>query len=229
MPLPQQIAEHGFATVPRLLTATECDALADSVARSSSVSGGTRRLLQQTWCRELAERLRQHPVLSPFLEPVSTPRLVAVQCTYFEKSSARNWLVPVHQDLSIPVARRVEHASLGPWSEKEGIVFVQPPVALLQQLIAVRVHIDVCTADDGPLRVFPGSHRLGKLDPKVAATKRQAQPQHVCTLERGGALLMRPLLLHASSKSTGASQRRVLHFLFGPAALPSGLAWQDPV
>ena len=38
-------------------------------------------------------------------------------------------------------------------------------------------------------------------------------------------MLMRLLLLHASSKATGASRRRVLHFLFGPPRLPLGLAW----
>lgn len=41
-------------------------------------------------------------------------------------------------------------------------------------------------------------------------------------------MAMRPLLLHASSKATGTSWRRVLHFVFGPAALPHGLAWAIP-
>jgi ectoine hydroxylase-related dioxygenase (phytanoyl-CoA dioxygenase family) len=140
-----------------------------------------------------------------------------------------NWLVPVHQDLSIPVAHRVDHPNLGPWSEKEGALFVQPPTAILQQLIAVRVHLDACTTHDGPLRVLAGSHNLGKCDAQATAAARQTHTEQVCTVERGGAMLMRPLLLHASSKSTGSSQRRVLHFLFGPATLPLGLEWQDAV
>lgn len=224
--LAQQIAEHGFVVVPPVLTPAECNALADCVAGGASASGGTRRLLQQAWCRALAGELRQHPLLAPAL---AAPGLVAVQCTYFEKSAARNWLVPLHQDLSIPVAHRIDHPGLGPWSEKEGALFVQAPPALLQQLIAVRVHIDVCTAQDGPLRVVAGSHRLGKLDTLAAAATRQTQTEQVCTVAQGGALLMRPLLLHASSKSTGNSLRRVLHFLFGPAKLPLGLQWQDAV
>lgn len=227
MTLAQQIEEHGFATVPTVVTAAECDALADRVAGAAvATSAGTRSLLLQDWCRTLGNSLRQHPALAPVL---LVPGLVAVQCTYFEKSSNRNWLVPVHQDLSIPVAHRVADSSMGPWSEKEGTLFVQPPVALLQQLVAVRVHIDTCTADDGPLCVLPGSHTLGKLDARAASALRQTQPEQVCTVARGGVLLMRPLILHASSKSTGTSQRRVLHFLFGPATLPLGLAWQDAV
>ena len=229
MPVSQRVTAYGFAIVPEVLTNAECDALADHVAgaaASASASGGTRNLLQQDWCRTMADRLRRQPVLAPVL---LAPGLVAVQCTYFEKSSARNWLVPVHQDLGIPVAKRVDHPGLSAWSEKEGALFVQPPAEVLQQLIAVRVHIDACTADDGPLRVIPGSHTLGKLDPQAAATTRQTQPEAVCVIERGGALLMRPLLLHASSKSSGTGQRRVLHLLFGPATLPLGLEWQDAV
>jgi hypothetical protein len=229
MSLTQEIAEHGFAIVPSVLTAAECHALADRVAGGPSASGGTRRLLRQPWCRALAGQLRQHPLLAPVL---GSPSLVAVQCTYFEKSAERNWLVPLHQDLSIPVAQRVVDPSLGPWSDKEGTVFVQPPPELLEQLIAVRVHIDACTAQDGPLRVLAGSHRLGKLDTPTTATARQTHAEQVCTVAQGGALLMRPLLLHASSKSTGSTgngQRRVLHFLFGPAELPLGLQWQDAV
>ncbi|QTN26695.1 phytanoyl-CoA dioxygenase family protein [Rhodoferax sp. AJA081-3] len=225
MSISQQITAHGFAVLAPVLSDAECDTLAEQAARGASASGGTRKLMQHAWCRALAAKLRQHPLLSPLL----TPDMVAVQCTYFEKSATRNWLVPLHQDLSIPVAHRVDHPSLGPWSEKEGALFVQPPSTLLQQLIAVRVHIDTCTANDGALRVLAGSHRLGMLDTEAAAAARQTHTEQVCTVARGGVLIMRPLLLHASSKSTGSSQRRVLHFLFGPAALPLGLAWQDAV
>ena len=220
-----QIAEYGFAIVPQLLSGSECDALVDRVAGGASASGGTRNLLQQDWCSALARRLRQHAQLAALL----MPDLVAVQCTYFEKSSARNWLVPVHQDLSIPVAKRVDQPGLDAWSEKERALFVQPPAELLQQFIAVRVHLDACTADDGPLRVIPGSHAWGKLDAQAATAARQTHPEKVCTVDRGGAMLMRPLLLHASSKSTGTSQRRVLHFLFGPSTLPLRLEWPDVV
>lgn len=45
---------------------------------------------------------------------------VAVQCTYFEKSVDKNWLVPIHQDLSIPVRERGDRPALCGWSENEG-------------------------------------------------------------------------------------------------------------
>lgn len=222
---PHEFEANGFALVPEVLSHAECESLTSRLAGVPSDSAGTRSLLSQDWCRALAATLRRHPALAPLL-PAG---FAAVQCTYFEKSAARNWLVPVHQDLSIPVAARVEHPSLGGWSEKEGVLYVQPPAELLQQLVALRLHIDACGAEDGPLRVVPGSHLSGRMEEQAAAAARHAGTEAVCTVGHGGVMAMRPLLLHASSKSTGSSRRRVLHFLFGPRILPFGLQWQQAI
>lgn len=170
-------------------------------------------------------RIRGHSVLSKLVPA----EFVATQCTYFEKSASRNWLVPVHQDLSIPVAERVSSPALRGWSEKEGSLFVQAPPGVLEQLVAVRVHLDGCAAQDGPLRVIPGTHTLGRIEPEAAAAIRGAATEVVCHAKRGEALVLRPLLLHASSKAAGTSRRRVLHYLFGPRQLPHGLRWQHAV
>lgn len=189
------------------------------------MSGGTRNLLVKPWCAALVERLRQHAVLSALVPH----RYVAIQCTYFEKSVSRNWGVPLHQDLSIPVAGRVEGAGLGGWSCKEGSVFVQPPEELLAQLVAVRLHLEPCTAVDGPLQVLPGSHRFGRLaDDETVALRRMTQAV-ICTAEAGEALAMRPLLVHASPKASGTSRRRLLHLVFGPREPGYGLQWRYAV
>jgi ectoine hydroxylase-related dioxygenase (phytanoyl-CoA dioxygenase family) len=173
----------------------------------------------------LARRLLEHPRLRHFV-----PRgHVAVQCTYFEKSAGRNWLVPLHQDLAIPVAARVDSPHLKGWSEKEGMVFVQAPVEVLEQLVAVRLHIDACTIADGPLRVVPGSHAGSIFTPPQAVAARASLGEVVCEAGQGAALVMRPLLLHASSKSSGTGRRRVLHYLYGPPSLPHGLRWRAQV
>lgn len=216
---------RGFALVPEVLTAAECEAVAHRLAAIPAHAAGTRCLLSQAWCRALAATIRQHPGLSP-LVPAD---FVAAQCTYFQKSQARNWLVPLHQDVSIPVAQRVTHEELSGWSEKEGTWYVQPPVEFLQQLVAVRLHIDICGADDGPLRVVPASHLSGRLPEELATVTRQTPAGFICTAGQGTAMAMRPLLLHASSKSRGNSRRRVLHFLFGPPEPPSGLQWPHAV
>lgn len=216
--------QNGFALIPDVLDAADCARFATVAAPAvAALSGGTRNLLEEAWCAALACRLGRHRALHRLLPGGA----VAVQCTYFEKSASRNWLVPVHQDLSIPVAERVVDARLGAWSKKEGTLFVQPPVALLEQLVAVRVHLDDCGASDGPLRVVPGSHRAGVVAPQDAIAARACELP--CAAPRGAALVMRPLLLHSSSKSTGSGLRRVLHFVFGPAPLPFGLRWKNAV
>ncbi|MBW8755682.1 MAG: phytanoyl-CoA dioxygenase family protein [Sphingomonadales bacterium] len=215
-----QLSTDGVALVAGLLSDQECDEVAHSLERLPAVGAGSRRLLHEAWCAALAEKVMAHRVVRAALPE----RACAVQCSVFEKSAARNWLVAVHQDLSIPVAARVDHPALSGWSEKEGALFVQPPDGVLAQLLAVRIHIDACSLADGPLKVVPGSHELGRVEPARAALLGRAQG--VCVpAARGDALLMRPLVLHASSKSSGTSRRRVLHFVFGPQALPCGLAW----
>lgn len=215
-----QLASDGCCLVPELLNETECDHVARRLNASASTGAGSRRLLDEDWCADLARQVMSHPDVRRAL-----PRQArAIQCTFFEKSASTNWLVPIHQDLSVPVAGRVDHPALSGWSEKEGALFVQAPGDVLAQLLAVRVHIDRCSDEDGPLRVVPGSHELGRVDPGRAAMLGRTRGVTV-PANRGDALLMRPLLLHASSKSSGTSLRRVLHFLFGPEALPYGLAW----
>ena len=218
---PSNFVTNGFAIFTSLLGSAECDQLAANLSPSLTSAAGTRALLAQRWCRELATRVRQHSAIANLIPP----SYVAAQCTYFEKSQTKNWLVAMHQDIAIPVAARVDHAELHGWSEKEGILFVNAPVSLLQQLVAVRIHLDACRTSDGPLRVIPGSHLRGKISLQEATHRRQHEREIECVIERGGAMVLSPLLLHASSKSTGMSKRRVLHFLFGPLDLPCGLQW----
>jgi ectoine hydroxylase-related dioxygenase (phytanoyl-CoA dioxygenase family) len=120
----------------------------------------------------------------------------------------------------------VDSLVLKGWSEKEGCTFVQPPVSMLRQMAAVRVHIDPCPVESGALRVVPGSHLLGVLSPAEAQRIHKVTGEHAVSVRRGGALLMKPLLLHASPKAATPVQRRVLHFVFGPRLPPFGLTWQ---
>ncbi|XVJ70201.1 MAG: phytanoyl-CoA dioxygenase family protein [Rhizobacter sp.] len=208
----------------QVLTTADVARLLASLPETASLSGGARCLLDESWCAALAEELRSHPLLQDLLGPQS----VAVQCTYFEKSSNRNWLVPMHQDRSVPVANKVIGAGLTGWSEKEGQLFVHGPLDLLKQLVAVRVHLDDCRAQDGPLRVVPGSHQHGLLLDSDIAPWRQTRGEVICEAVAGDVLVLSPLLLHASSKASGTGRRRLLHFVFGPCWPGHGLAWRLP-
>ena len=195
----------------------------DSDARVPSVAAaGTRTLLERAWCAALVApiRARLHAL------GVLPADAVAVQCTLFRKTPECNWKVPYHQDLSVPVANRVDDPGLAGWAAKEDGVYVQPPATLLAASLAVRLHLDPCSVDDGPLRVVPGSHRAGRIEAERIAVIEKRGREVLCDADVGDLILMRPLLLHASSKARTPNGRRVLHFLFAPPRPGRGLSWR---
>jgi ectoine hydroxylase-related dioxygenase (phytanoyl-CoA dioxygenase family) len=217
---------EGFRLLAGLLTPERRQTLIAELATLPPGTAGQRELLDQPWCQALAQWLLALPQLCAALP--ADP--VAVQCTFFEKSPERNWLVAPHQDLAIPVAERVEHAALSGWSIKNGRHFVLAPAEVLAQMLAVRLHLDDATEADGGLRFVPRSHRNGVLNDAAARACRVRVGETPANALAGDALLMRPLVLHASSKASRAGgRRRVLHVLFGPSELPFGLHWASAV
>jgi hypothetical protein len=221
---PQNFEQNGFAIVPNILGQSDCKALAAYFESTADQRAGTRNLLNEQWCQTLAASLKRHAAIAALLPP----NPMAIQCTYFEKSSDKNWLVAFHQDLSIPVQEKISHLMYSGWSEKEGVIYTQPPVEVLDQMVAVRVHLDECGPRNGPLRVISGSHTYGRIMDNEIDSKKQLG-EIVCCVSQGGVLVMRPLLLHASSKASTSSFRRVLHFLFAPATPPEGLRWHHAI
>jgi ectoine hydroxylase-related dioxygenase (phytanoyl-CoA dioxygenase family) len=148
----------------------------------------------------------------------------------FDKTSGANWKVVWHQDLTIAVAERRDVAGFGQWTEKDGIPHVQPPHCLLADMVAVRVHLDDCTLDDGPVRVIPGSHQRGRLGAHDIDQVRATRGEVVCVVPRGGVLAFHSLLLHASSRARKPVHRRVIHLEYVSArwcVLPGGLEWHE--
>lgn len=136
---------------------------------------------------------------------------VPFRATLFEKSRQNNWLIPWHQDTALPLTLKVDAPGWGAWSKKEGILYAHAPASALSHVVALRVHLDRSTGDNGPLRVVPYSHLSGVLtDNEVLDHVRQVNAVE-CVVPRGGVLVMRPLLIHSSSKAKTPEARRVLH------------------
>jgi hypothetical protein len=210
--------DDGFEIVPGLLSRDECDALSLAVS-TKSARAGSRNLLEMEIVADTAERLRNHVALRSLLGGGYR----AVQCTLFAKGADASWSVAPHQDLSIPVDQRTDIPGWSGWSMKEGAWFVQPPAAVLEQLVAVRLQLDEYSAETGPLEVVSGTHKSGRLSSSDIAA-RAARGRFKCQVPQGGAVVMRPLLIHSSGKTKSPRDRRVLHYLYSPA-LPSGLQW----
>ena len=142
----------------------------------------------------------------------------------FDKTPQANWKVPWHQDLTIAVKERHERENFTAWSIKDGVPHVQPPLQVLAAMLTIRLHLDDCF-DNGPLRVLPATHREGRLDSAQIAHKRATIEPTICRAARGDALLMKPLLLHASSAGEKPTHRRVLHLEWANQDLPAPLQW----
>ena len=219
------VERDGFAIIPGVIGEEERGEL---IALLGDVSGAGRRgLLALPGVAALARSSRLSGLVQSCFafEGIEASKPVPVRAIYFDKSPSPNWLVPWHQDLTLALRERVEMPGFGPWSVKEGILDVQPPVELMGRMLAVRLHLDDTDGSNGALRVLPGSHRMGRLSGKRIQELRAGQEECVCVASAGDALLMRPLLLHASGRSTSGRHRRVLHIEYAAFALPAGLEW----
>jgi ligand-binding SRPBCC domain-containing protein len=217
----RSLTDQGFAILSGVLDEAECEELINQLGPVTGA--GQRGILGLSPIAKLAS---SDPLLS-LVEPHLPAQRRPVRAIYFDKNPNSNWMVTWHQDLTIAVRNKIDVPGFGPWSTKDGVPHVQPPVHLLEQMLTVRLHLDNCDETNGAVRVIPGSHRLGRLSAEDIQKLRIQEPSELCCVVAGGALLMRPLLLHSSGKSRTAGHRRVLHIEYASFALPGGLQWDE--
>lgn len=216
---------RGFALAGLQLTSDQCDYLITSIPAVPAGRGGVRGLL----AHPTVIRILSHQQFGEYLWSVAGRDLVAVKATLFDKTSDSNWRVHWHQDRVIAVRDRMSVHGFGPWSQKLGVPHVEPPQSVLEQMIAVRIHLDECGADNGPLRVISGSHLFGKLDDDAIQRCVDRETSVEVHVPKGAVVLMRPLLVHASAPALLPAHRRVLHIEFAPAEAISPLRWHTSV
>ena len=227
----ESIERDGFVVSEDIVDATTVDlllrALTDVHGRDlhkqrAGRAFGIRNLLNVVpFTRELANG----PACRSIVEPVLGSTARVVRGIYFDKHRDANWKVAWHQDLTIAVQERIEVDGYGPWSIKAGINHVQPPIGVLEHMLAVRLHLDHTDESNGAIRVLPGTHQHGRVDATQIQYWKEQRQAVTCVVQRGGAMLMRPLLLHSSSPAVEPGHRRVLHFEYSSIDLPGGLRW----
>lgn len=149
-----------------------------------------------------------------------------VRAVVFDKTPDANWSVAWHQDRTIAVRERVETEGFGPWSSKDGICHVAPPVDLLAGMVTLRLHLDDCAVDNAPLKVALGSHRQGFVAADQATRVAEAHTVLSCIAEAGDVWAYSTLILHASKRSLGSGRRRVLQVDYAVQPLPGRLEWR---
>lgn len=210
---------HGFELVEDIISSNDIDNIHREIDQLKECdSAGIRHAevklstLQQLAKASLSLQLAEH-----YLQ--EKPQLM--RCILFNKTPDTNWLVSWHQDKTLCIPRQFEHPDWGPWSIKDGLHHVQPPLNILNQMITLSFHLDDNHRENGCLKVLPGSHRQGILSPgEIQSLSEEISPVH-CLAPQGSVLVMKPLLVHASSKAIKPDRRRVIHMEFAPIQLIS--------
>ena len=144
---------------------------------------------------------------------------------YFDKPEKSNWFVAYHQDLTISVNKKIELDGFENWTVKQNQFAVQPPKEILDDNFTIRIHIDNTTKENGALKVINNSHSHGIL--RIEKIDFENEKETICEVEKGGIMIMKPLLFHASSKTINNERRRVIHIEFSKQQLPEGLEWSE--
>ncbi len=225
------LEKNGYAVVEPVLDNHAVDLIRNEV-RALASSGRVRARKGRVFgARDL---LRELPSLAGIVEGTSLSSSVKqlighqarpVRCLFFDKNVSANWAVGWHQDLTIAVRRKRTVAGFRAWTLKAGIPHVQPPVSILEKMLTLRLHLDVTDEFNGALRVIPGSHRLGRLSPTLIEQLTATKAARACPVNSGGALFMKPLLLHSSLSCRSPAHRQVVHIEFSADELPGGLEW----
>ncbi len=215
----------GYALADIVLADHQCEHIAASLPSVAAGRGGVRNLIGHP----TVTRLLHHERLGGYLWSIVGRDLVAVKATLFDKTQESNWRVQWHQDRAIAVKERLDIPGYGPWSTKGGSLHVEPPAEVLAQMLAIRVYLDFCGEENGPLRVLPGSHLSGKLNARQVADAVAETAMVELYVPQGSIVLMRPLLVHSSSPARAATHRRVLHVELAPPEAISPLQWHTAV
>jgi ectoine hydroxylase-related dioxygenase (phytanoyl-CoA dioxygenase family) len=225
------ISTDGFAIIEDIYTPEEIHAILSEINRADTNKSTFRKSSELFAIRQF---LKELPLVVPvifnkklkaLIESLFGTEYFVVKSIYFDKPEHSNWFVAWHQDLTISVDKKLDLPGYGPWAVKQNQFAVQPPLNILQSNFTIRIHLDDANEGNGALKVVPGSHLKGIYRPETIDW--QAERETTCCVKAGGVMVMRPLLLHASNRTTNNKQRKVIHIEFSNAALPEGLNWSE--
>ncbi len=142
----------GFSIHGSVLSPIECERLVASLADTVRSRAGARHLMRHPAVMTIAADQRLLDLAREWAGPDAVP----YRATLFDKSVSSNWLVSWHQDTALPLRVRSHDPRWGSWSTKAGIIHAQAPAVELERIVALRLHPDPSTRENGPLRVVPG-------------------------------------------------------------------------
>ena len=210
-----QIEETGFVTINDIFSDDEVEKILQLINQADTSRKTFRKSADLFAIRQF---LKEVPEIVEFIlndkfklliQSLFGPDYFIVKSIYFDKPEHSNWFVSYHQDLTISVDRRLELDGYSKWTVKQDQFAVQPPLGILKNIYTVRIHLDDTDENNGALKVVPGSHLKGIY--RAEDIDWSNETEHTCDVLKGAIMIMRPLLLHSSSRSTNNNKRRVIH------------------
>lgn len=225
------ILENGFTIINNIFSDKELEKI-DKVLKNIDASNDNFRKSEDLFAirqflKELPEikDLILNANMNAIIHEIFGEKYMAVKSIYFDKPEKSNWYVAYHQDLTISVDKKIKIAGFGPWTTKKNQFAVQPPLPILENIYTIRIHLDDTDENNGALKVIPKSHAKGIYRPETIDWN--VETEEICKVERGGAMVMKPLILHGSNRTTNGKKRRVIHIEFSEMELPGELQWSE--
>lgn len=226
-----KIKSDGFAVVNEVYNDTEIENLLQIIA-SIDTSKPTFRKTNDLFAirqflKEVPETLTTifNERLISLTNTIFGENYFVVKSIYFDKPEDSNWFVAYHQDLTISVDKKLDLEGFGPWTVKHQQFAVQPPLSILEDNFTIRIHLDDTDEGNGALKVIPTSHLKGIYRPETIDWA--VEKETTCLVKKGGIMFMKPLLLHASNRTSNHQKRRVIHIEFSRSDLPGNLQWSE--
>jgi ectoine hydroxylase-related dioxygenase (phytanoyl-CoA dioxygenase family) len=229
--LKEKISRDGFAIVDNLLTDDEIADLLSVILQVDTSKPTFRKTNDLFAIRQFFKEIPAaadivfNDKLTELVTNIFGDDFFVVKSIYFDKPKNSNWFVSYHQDLTISVDKKFDVQGYGPWTTKHNQFAVQPPLEILQDNFTIRIHLDNTSEENGALRVIAKSHKRGVYRPE--AIDWTIETETVCNVPKGGAMIMKPLLLHSSGRTTNNNKRRVIHIEFSRSPLPNDLNWSE--
>lgn len=226
-----ELLSEGFAVIENVYTAAEINSILETISQVDTTNPTFRKTKDLFAIRQflkevpLVKNLIFNDRLNSIISRLFGDDYFAVKSIYFDKPEQSNWFVAYHQDLTISVDKKLDIEDFGPWTVKQNQFAVQPPLDILESNFTIRIHLDDTDENNGALRVIPKSHLKGVYRPETIDWATETEV--VCKVKKGCIMIMKPLLLHASGRTTNNSKRRVIHVEFSNRSLVGTLQWSE--
>lgn len=227
----EQLASDGFTIIEDVYSDDEIKVLLGII---DSVDSSNPTFRKSNDLFAIRQFLKEVPGIKPLIFTDKLYTLIrdlfgdgyfVVKSIYFDKPEQSNWFVAYHQDLTISVDTKAELPGYSSWTNKHNQFAVQPPVDILENNFTIRIHLDDTDENNEALKVVPGSHLDGVR--RIEDLNLSNQTEQVCKVKSGGVMIMRPLLFHASNRTTNNRKRRIIHIEFSKTMLPKEINWSE--